>query len=103
MQKLFDSKFFIAAGCVAMAIFFPEVAEAQFIRGQGFESRLGNLRDALIGIVLPLISSIALAYAAMLALFGSGEGRGKVIGVVVMSIVGFMARYIIEFFQSITG
>ena len=103
MQKLFDTKFFIAAGCVALVCFFPEVAEAQFGRGQGLESRLGNLRDALIGIVLPLISSIALVYAAMLALTGSGEGRGKVVGVVVMSIVGFMARYVVEFFQSITG
>ena len=103
MQKLFDTKFFIAAGCVAVVCLFPEVAEAQFGSGRGFESRLGNLRDALIGTVLPLVSTIGLVYACILAVSGSGEGRGKVIGVVVMSIVGFMARYIIEFFQSITG
>ena len=103
MKKFFDTKFFIVMGCMALVCFFPEMVEAQFGRSGGFESKLGNLRDALIGVVLPLISSIALVYAAMLALSGSGEGRGKVIGVVVMSIVGFLSRYIIEFFQSITG
>ena len=92
---------FFTAGLVILAALFPEVAEAQF--GGGLESKLGNLRDALIGVILPLVSTIGLAYAVLLAMTGQGEGRGKVIGVVAMSIVGFMARYIIEFFQSIAS
>lgn len=84
--------------------FVPFYLEAQpFFTGGAFESKLGNLRDSLIGVVLPLVSTIGLVYAAILAISGSGEGRGKVVGVVVMSIVGFMARYIIEFFQGIAA
>ena len=98
MQK----SFFLKA--VLMLALVPFCLEAQqFFSGGAFESKLGNLRDSLIGVVLPLVSTIGLVYAVILCVTGSGEGRGKVVGVVVMSVVGFMARYIIEFFQGIAG
>ncbi len=103
-RKIFNWETFLIAGCASLVLLVPEVAEAQLLnRGGGLESKLGNLRDALTGVVLPLISTIGLLYAVILSIVGSGEGRGKVIGVVVLSMVGFMARYIIEFFQGITG
>ena len=88
---------------MASFLIFSEPSHAQFGVGGGFEGRLRGLQDALIGTILPLVSTIGLVYAAILSVSGSGEGRGKVVSVVVMSIVGFMARYIIEFFRNITG
>ena len=81
----------------------PVLAHAQFGVGGGFEGKLRNLQDALIGTILPMVSTIGLVYAAILSISGSGEGRGKVVGVVFMSVVGFMARYIIEFFKNIAS
>ena len=95
----------VLAVLAALALFllFPDAAEAQLnIGGGGFEGKLRNLQDALIGTILPVVSTIGLVYAAILSISGSGEGRGKVVGVVFMSVVGFMARYIIEFFKNIT-
>ena len=78
---------------------------AQNLLGGGgvFQSKLGNLRDVLIGTILPLISTIGLVYAAILSMTGSGEGRSKVISIIAMSVIGFMAKYIIQFFQNIAG
>ena len=105
MTKLKWIKLLAAIGLAAL--FFATVDDAhaqQFALGGGtFESKLGRLRDALTGTILPLVSTIGLVYAAILSMAGSGEGRTKIVGVVAMSIVGFMARYIIEFFQGITG
>ncbi len=80
-------------------LFLPESGHAQ----SAFQAKLGGLRDALIGTVLPIVSTIGLVYAAILSISGSGEARGRVIGVIFMSIIGFMAKYIIEFFQRIAG
>ena len=85
-------------------IFGVEVYAQGILRdGNALQSKLGNLQDVLIGTFLPVISTIGLVYAAMLSITGSGEGRGKIIGVVAMAIVGFMAKYIIQFFQNIAG
>ena len=97
---------------IFLCLLIPILGHTQFSIGIGggggfgggaLSAKLSGLRDALIGTILPLVSTIGLVYASILAISGSGEGRGKVIGVVVMSIIGFMARYIIEFFRSIAA
>ena len=96
-------KFLLLATAAILAFFIPESGYAQMlgVGGGAFQSKLAGIRDALTGTILPLISTIGLVYAAILSITGSGEGRSKVVAVVVMSIVGFMARYIIEFIQGI--
>lgn len=86
------------AGFASLTLLLPEMALAT-----GFETKMGNLRDNLIGVVLPLVSTIGLVYAAILAVSGSSESKGKVITVLVMSVVGFMAKFIIEFLKGAVG
>ena len=80
-------------------VLFSEMAHAV----GSFETKMERLRDSLVGTLLPLISTIGLVYASILAVSGSEESRGKVISIIIMSIVGFMAQYIIEFVQGIAG
>ena len=89
----------VTAGLAICLVLFPEAAYAV----GSFESKMEGLRDALVGTLLPLVSTIGLVYAAILAVSGSEESRGKVISIIIMSIVGFMAQYIIEFIQRIAG
>lgn len=96
-NKQLSTTFFFTA-MAAIAILMPEMALAT-----GFETKMGNLRDNLIGTVLPLVSTIGLVYAAILAVSGSSESKGKVITVLAMSVVGFMAKFIIEFLKGTVG
>ena len=66
-----------------------------------FESKMGNLQNALIGKVLPLASTVGLAYAAILSVFGNGEGKMKIISILGMSVVGLLAKHIIDFLETI--
>ncbi len=91
--------FLIALSAILLALFLPDCV---FAIG-GLESKMERLRDSLTGTLLPLASAIGLTYAAILAIFGSGEGKGRVIAVIAMSVVGFLAKHIIEFFQGIAG
>lgn len=104
MNKQHLLKILAVIAVMSLCLFMPDPVHAQLgIGGGGFEGKMRNLQDALIGTVLPLVSTIGLVYAAILSMSGSGEGRGKVVSVVVMSIIGFMARYIIEFFKNIAA
>ncbi len=95
--------FFILMMTTALIFGVEVYAQLLFGGNNALQYKLGNLQNVLIGTFLPIISTIGLVYAAMLSITGSGEGRGKIIGVVVMAIIGFMAKYIIQFFQQITG
>ncbi len=90
---------------IIFTLLLPELACAQigFSIGGTFESKLGGLQNALVGTLLPFASTVGLVWAAVLAATGSGEGIGKAVTIVVMSIIGFMAQYIIQFFQNIAA
>ncbi len=90
---------FFSCLIVSLAFLFPESAFGAGV----FESKMERLRDSLTGTLLPLASTIALVYAAILAVMGSGEGKARVVMVIAMSIVGLLAKPIIEFFQGIAG
>lgn len=81
----------------SMAI--PEIAWAF----GGFESRMNNLTNQLISVVLPLMSVLGLIYAVFLSVTGSGEAKGKIYAVLACSAIGFMAPQIIAFIQSAAG
>lgn len=69
----------------------------------GFESKMQNLTGQLIGTVLPLLSILGLVYAAILALSGDAAAKAKIITVIAVSVVGFLAPSIIQWLQRATG
>jgi hypothetical protein len=98
-ENMIKMGFMIAV--IAIIALMPEFAHAQFTGG--FESKMQGLTSKLITVVLPLISVLGLVYAVILALTGDGAAKGRIIMVIVCSIVGFMAPQIIGLFQSATG
>ncbi|MGE4107369.1 MAG: TrbC/VirB2 family protein [Bacteriovoracia bacterium] len=69
----------------------------------GFESKMQNLTGQLINTVLPLMSILGLVYAAILALSGDAAAKAKIITVIAVSVVGFLAPAIIQWLQRATG
>lgn len=76
---------------------FPEYAMAF-----GFENKVKSLTGNLINTVLPLLATLGLVYASVLALSGEAGAKGKVIAVLAMSIVGFLAPKIIAWLKSVS-
>lgn len=92
----------LMVGLFTLLAFYPDSAFAQVIGG-GFESKMQGLTTKLITVILPLVSVLGLVYAVILALTGDGAAKGRIIMVIVCSIVGFMAPHIIGWFQSAAG
>ncbi len=69
----------------------------------GFESKMQNLTSQLINTVLPLLSILGLVYAAILALSGDAAAKAKIITVIAVSVVGFLAPAIIQWLQGAMG
>lgn len=86
---------------VTFVALMPDLAHAQF--AGGFESKMQGLTTKLITVILPLVSVLGLVYAVILALTGDGAAKGRIIMVIVCSIIGFMAPHIIGWFQSAAG
>jgi len=91
----------LMVGLFTLLAFYPDSAFAQI--GGGFESKMQGLTTKLITVILPLVSVLGLVYAVILALTGDGAAKGRIIMVIVCSIVGFMAPHIIGWFQSAAG
>jgi len=89
-------------GIVSILILVPDLAHAQY-GGMGFESKMQGLTTKLISVVLPLVSVLGLVYAVLLALTGDGAAKGRIIMVIVCSVIGFLAPHIIGWFQLATG
>ena len=81
---------------------FPDTVLAQILMS-GFESRMKGLTNQLMTVILPLMSVLGLVYAVILALTGDGSAKGRIIMVIICSIVGFLAPHIISWFQSAVG
>ena len=84
-----------------MSTFFPELAFAQW--AGGFETRVGNLTTKLVSVILPALSTLSLLWAVFMALTGDGESKGRIIAIIVVSIVGVMAPMLMKWFQSAAG
>lgn len=87
-------------GISAIFLLLPEISFAQF-GGSGFESKVQNINTSLITRILPLVSIFGLFYAAVLAITGDGEAKGKIVGVLIASAVGFLAPMIIEWLKGL--
>ena len=91
--------FFMITITILFMIFFPESAFAQV----AFESKVKNLTNQLISVVLPLMSVLGLVYAVFMAMTGDASAKGRIIFVIGCSAVGFLAPTIINWLQSAAG
>ena len=88
----------LIGGGIGLAWLCPEVAMAF-----EFEARTHALTTNLITTVLPILSTLGLLYAAVLALTGDGGAKARIITVIVCSIVGFLAPHFIEWLKAAAG
>ena len=99
-NKLNLTAFTLLLGITVLILIVPEFSMAQ-LGGSGFESKVQNINTNLITRILPLVSSFGLFYAAVLAISGDGEAKGKIIGVLIASATGFLAPMIIEWLKGL--
>lgn len=71
--------------------------------GDGFENKMQNVTNKLITVIMPILSVLGIVYAVFLALTGDGGAKGRIIMVVVCSIIGFLSPYLVSWLQAITG
>ena len=88
----------LLVGVFGITFLFPDMALAYDFQGQ-----TTRLTSNLITTVLPLLSTLGLLYAAILALTGDGGAKARIITVVVCSIVGFLAPHFIEWLKAAAG
>jgi hypothetical protein len=69
----------------------------------GFESKVQSMTGSLIKTLLPMMSILGMAYAALLGVQGDPSARKRMTLVVVASLVGFLAPMIVGWLQSIVG
>lgn len=91
----------LVAGVAAIVMFMPELSFAQYGGGSGFEGKMQSINSTLITRILPLVSVLGLVYASVLAINGDGGAKGKIIMVLVASVIGFLAPTIIEWLKGL--
>lgn len=90
-------------GILAILLFFSETSFAQDMGGLGggdLSQRVNGLTNKIIGTILPAISILGLVYSAILAASGDQGAKGRMVLVIIASIVGFLAPMLIRWFQS---
>jgi len=92
--------FALMMGISVVFLLLPEISFAQ-IGGSGFENKVQNINTNLITRILPLVSIFGIFYAAVLAIAGDGEAKGKIFGVLLASAFGFLAPMIIEWLKGL--
>jgi hypothetical protein len=65
------------------------------------ESTLGNVQNRLINTILPAVSIIGLAWAALSFVMGHENAKGRVFLAVIGVIIGFSAPSIVDFLRGI--
>ena len=79
----------------------PNLAYATDFSGGGFESRMENLQNKFIDVILPIMSILGLVYAGILAASGNEGAKGKITIIIEGSIIGFLAPHIIGWIKAI--
>jgi type IV secretory pathway VirB2 component (pilin) len=75
----------------------PEMALAQ---AASFDSKVNSLTNMILMKILPAVAVFGLIYAAFLAAIGDESSKRRIVLVVIASIVGILAKFIIPMFQS---
>ena len=82
---------------VSLFFLFPEYTYAQ---AASFDSKVDSLTNLIVGRILPAVSVFGLVYAAILAATGDESSKKRMVLVVVASIVGILAKFVVPMLQS---
>ena len=82
---------------MGIMVFTPEIAFAQ---SGSFDSKVNSITNMIVGKILPAVAVFGLVYAAILAATGDESSKRRMVLVIVASIVGILAKFIIPLFQS---
>ncbi len=82
---------------LGLMVLAPENALAQ---AASFDSKVNSLTNMIVGKILPAVAVFGLVYAAILAATGDESSKKRMVLVIVASIVGILAKFIIPMFQS---
>lgn len=97
----------LLVGVFSVLAFFPDVVYAQDfggIGGDALSQRVNGLTNKIIGTILPAVSILGLVYSAILAASGDQGAKGRMVLVLIASVVGFLAPILIRWFQgAVTG
>jgi len=86
--------------CIGLGIFlFYLCPEMAFSQTAGFDSKVNSLTNLIVGKILPAVAVFGLIYAAILAAAGDESSKRRMVLVVIASIVGILAKFIIPMFQ----
>lgn len=96
MFKKFSIPFLLIL-IMEFVILNPELALAQ---AGSFDSKVNSLTNMIVGKILPAVAVFGLVYAAILAATGDESSKRRMVLVIVASIVGILAKFIIPMFQS---
>ncbi len=92
----------ILVGVFAVLALYPNTSFAQDyggIGGDALSQRVNGLTNKIIGTILPAISILGLVYSAILAASGDQGAKGRMVLVIIASVVGFLAPVVIRWFQ----
>lgn len=92
MSKKISNFYFLI---ITIGLSLAEVALAQ----SGFDSKVNSITNMVVGKILPAVSIFGLVYAAILAAVGDESSKRRMVLVVVASIVGILAKFVIPLFQ----
>ncbi|MFZ4713621.1 MAG: TrbC/VirB2 family protein [Bacteriovoracaceae bacterium] len=82
---------------IGIMVFSPELAFAQ---SASFDTKVNSITNMIVGKILPAVAVFGLVYAAILAATGDESSKRRMVLVIVASIVGILAKFIIPMFQS---
>lgn len=82
---------FLALICALTCFLIPDLAHASL------ESSLGGLKSKLTGVILPLLSVIGIAIAAISFFTGSQNAKQHIVYAILGCIFGFGAQAISDF------
>ena len=77
--------------CLSFAILFPDLAQA------GLESSLEGIKYKMTGVILPLLSVIGIALAALSFFTGNPNAKQHIGYAILGCIFGFGAQAIVDF------
>ena len=83
-------------------LIMPEMSFAQY-GGGDFQSKIGSVTRSLVDVLIPAVSILGLAYAAILAATGDAEAKSRMVLIAIASIVAFLAPMIIHWLQRISS
>ena len=87
----YDQSLFILCVFLMIAILMPDLAHA------GLESSLMGIKMKLTGVIMPLLSVIGIAFAAISFFTGNPQAKQHILYAVLGCMFGFGAQAIVDF------